>query len=80
MKNSKILKYESASKLGPQATLIIPEGDSAKTFALEGLGVLENGRSNFGIYPVGGKILNVRQASDNQIEKSKYSKKRMVAI
>ncbi|XP_029954147.1 DNA topoisomerase 2-alpha [Salarias fasciatus] len=46
-------------------TLILTEGDSAKTLAVSGLGVV--GRDRYGIFPLKGKILNVREASHKQI-------------
>jgi DNA topoisomerase-2 len=53
------------SKSG-QCTLILCEGDSAKTFALSGLGVV--GRDNYGIFPLKGKPLNVREATSLQLK------------
>ncbi|KAJ1898352.1 DNA topoisomerase 2, partial [Coemansia sp. IMI 209127] len=46
-------------------TLILTEGDSAKTLAVSGLGV--QGRDKFGIFSLRGKPLNVRDASATQI-------------
>jgi DNA topoisomerase-2 len=43
----------------------LTEGDSAKTFAIAGLSVI--GRDKYGVFPLKGKPLNVRDASDNQI-------------
>ena len=37
---------------------ILTEGDSAKALAVAGLGVV--GRDNFGVFPLRGKMLNVR--------------------
>ncbi len=49
--------------------LILTEGDSAKSFALSGL---ENiGRDKFGVFPLRGKLLNVREASAKQILENK---------
>jgi DNA gyrase/topoisomerase IV subunit B len=45
--------------------LILTEGDSAKTFALSGLNVI--GRDRFGVFPLKGKLLNVRDASPTKI-------------
>jgi DNA topoisomerase-2 len=39
-------------------------GDSAKTLAVAGLSVL--GRNDFGVYPLKGKLLNVREATHSQ--------------
>ncbi|TWW81453.1 DNA topoisomerase 2-alpha isoform X1 [Takifugu flavidus] len=46
-------------------TLILTEGDSAKTLAVSGLGVV--GRDRYGVFPLRGKMLNVREASLKQI-------------
>ncbi|VCX40920.1 unnamed protein product [Gulo gulo] len=48
-----------------ECTLILTEGDSAKTLAVSGLGVV--GRDKYGVFPLRGKILNVREASHKQI-------------
>lgn len=46
-------------------TLILTEGDSAKTFALSGLNVV--GRDKYGVFPLKGKLLNVREKSTSKI-------------
>uniref|UniRef100_A0A8C6LKN0 DNA topoisomerase 2 n=2 Tax=Nothobranchius furzeri TaxID=105023 RepID=A0A8C6LKN0_NOTFU len=46
-------------------TLILTEGDSAKTLAVSGLGVV--GRDRYGVFPLRGKMLNVREATHKQI-------------
>ncbi|KZT51053.1 type II DNA topoisomerase [Calocera cornea HHB12733] len=51
-----------------KCTLILTEGDSAKTLAEAGLAVV--GRDNFGIFPLRGKLLNVREANHDQIMKN----------
>ena len=51
-----------------QCTLILTEGDSAKALAVAGLGVV--GRDNFGVFPLRGKLLNVREAKHDQIMKN----------
>ena len=45
------------------------EGDSAKTLAVAGLGIV--GRDRYGVYPLRGKLLNVREASHKQIMDNK---------
>ncbi|KAJ2232196.1 DNA topoisomerase 2 [Coemansia sp. RSA 485] len=50
-------------------TLILTEGDSAKTLAVAGLGV--QGRDKFGIFALRGKPLNVRDAAASQISNNK---------
>lgn len=56
---------DAGSKLSNRCTLILTEGDSAKTLAVSGLGVV--GRDRFGVFPLRGKLLNVREASHKQI-------------
>ncbi|KIJ60083.1 hypothetical protein HYDPIDRAFT_177534 [Hydnomerulius pinastri MD-312] len=51
-----------------KCTLILTEGDSAKALAVAGLGVV--GRDNFGVFPLRGKLLNVREAKHDQIMKN----------
>ncbi len=46
-------------------TLILTEGDSAKSLAVAGLSVV--GRDFFGVFPLRGKMLNVRDASHKQL-------------
>ena len=46
-------------------TLILTEGDSAKSLAVAGLSVI--GRDLFGVFPLKGKLLNVRDASHQQL-------------
>lgn len=51
-----------------RCTLILTEGDSAKALAIAGLGVV--GRDNFGVFPLRGKLLNVREAKHDQVMKN----------
>ncbi|KAG0179042.1 DNA topoisomerase 2 [Apophysomyces sp. BC1034] len=65
-----IPKLEDANWAGlkpknKNCTLILTEGDSAKTLVLSGLSVV--GRDEFGVFPLRGKLLNVRDASNTQI-------------
>jgi DNA topoisomerase II len=66
---SSIPKLEDAHRAGtnesPTCTLILTEGDSAKALAIAGLEVI--GRERYGVFPLRGKLLNVRQASASQI-------------
>lgn len=56
---------EDALKAGTskstECTLILTEGLSARTFAISGLSVV--GRDRYGVFPLKGKLLNVRNAS-----------------
>ena len=60
-----IPKLEDAHRAGKSddevCTLILTEGDSAKSLAVAGLEVL--GRDHFGVYPLRGKLLNVRDVA-----------------
>ncbi|XP_058818092.1 DNA topoisomerase 2 [Topomyia yanbarensis] len=62
-------KLEDANDAGTKnslnCTLILTEGDSAKTLAVSGLGVV--GRDTYGVFPLRGKLLNVREATHKQI-------------
>ncbi|GAA5863655.1 hypothetical protein JCM3774_001204 [Rhodotorula dairenensis] len=60
-----LVKLEDANNAGTRnghkCTLILTEGDSAKALAVSGLAVV--GRDNYGVFPLRGKLLNVREAS-----------------
>eukprot|EP00811_Abedinium_folium_P035186 NODE_7_length_4662_cov_6.859757.p1 GENE.NODE_7_length_4662_cov_6.859757~~NODE_7_length_4662_cov_6.859757.p1 ORF type:complete len:1097 (-),score=373.23 NODE_7_length_4662_cov_6.859757:1266-4556(-) len=66
---SGVPKLEDANDAGgkhsEECTLILTEGDSAKSLAVAGLGVV--GRDKFGVFPLRGKILNVRDANFKQV-------------
>ena len=51
-----------------QCSLILTEGDSAKALAISGLSVI--GRDRYGVFPLRGKLLNVRDASAQMIMKN----------
>lgn len=48
-----------------ECTLILTEGDSAKTMAIAGLS--EVGRDKYGVFPLRGKVLNVKDANMKKI-------------
>lgn len=56
---------EAGGKNADKCTLILTEGDSAKTLAVSGLAVV--GRDRYGVFPLKGKPLNVRDATHTQI-------------
>ncbi|CAK5279846.1 unnamed protein product [Mycena citricolor] len=58
----------AGTKHAKDCTLILTEGDSAKSLAIAGLSVV--GRDNFGVFPLRGKLLNVREAAHAQIMKN----------
>jgi DNA topoisomerase-2 len=62
-----IPKLEDANWAGSnrsrECLLILTEGDSAKSLAMAGVGT--TGRNKFGVFPLKGKLLNVREASNS---------------
>lgn len=71
-KTSRLLgipKLEDANDAGTRKSencvLILTEGDSAKALAMAGIEVV--GRDNYGVFPLRGKLLNVRDADSKQI-------------
>lgn len=74
----KVAKHDAANNAGTskgrECTLIFVEGDSANTYASNGIGqgvFGKKGRDWFGIYALTGKILNCRNASVASIAKNK---------
>ena len=63
-------KLDDANKAGTKdsqlCTLILTEGDSAKTMAISGLSVV--GRDLYGVFPLRGKLLNVRDTAAAKIQ------------
>jgi DNA topoisomerase-2 len=57
----------AGTKKSNECTLILTEGDSAKATAISGISAIPNGRNYYGVYPLRGKLLNVREASTSQI-------------
>lgn len=70
--NLRIPKLDDANKAGTKeslkCTLMLTEGDSAKTLAVAGLSVV--GREYFGVFPLKGKPLNVRDIKLEKIVKN----------
>jgi DNA topoisomerase-2 len=64
-----IPKLEDANLAGGRksldCTLILTEGDSAKALAVAGLEIV--GRDNYGVFPLRGKLLNVREVSKQRL-------------
>ena len=67
-----IEKLDDANEAGKKnsefCTLILTEGDSAKSLAMSGLDVV--GRDRYGVFPLRGKLLNVREAPHAQLMKN----------
>jgi DNA topoisomerase-2 len=60
---------QAGTKDSAKCTLILTEGDSAKAMALSGLS--QEQRKTFGVYPLKGKVLNVKDTSDSKVEQTK---------
>jgi DNA topoisomerase II len=71
----KRLEYEKledahdAEKRTNDCTLFLTEGDSAATLAREGVSVL--GKQKYGIFPLRGKFINVRDKSSSSVSENK---------
>ena len=65
-------KLDDANKAGTneslKCTLILTEGDSAKALAISGLSVI--GREYFGVFPLRGKVLNVRDVALKKVSEN----------
>ena len=59
----------AGTRKSEQCTLILTEGNSAKSMAIAGLS--EIGRDKYGVFPLRGKVLNVRDANPKQINENK---------
>lgn len=68
-----IPKLEEASQAGrkeaEECMMFFTEGDSAKTLVMSGLSVI--GKKYYGVFPLRGKVINVRDASLKALEKNK---------
>nr|XP_027200401.1 DNA topoisomerase 2-like [Dermatophagoides pteronyssinus] len=60
---------DAGTSNGHHCTLILTEGDSAKTSCIAGLSVV--GRDRYGVFPLRGKVLNVRDATFKQLSENK---------
>ena len=64
-----IPKLDDANRAGTKdsskCTLILTEGDSARTMAISGLSVV--GREYYGVFPLKGKVMNVKDTSSAKI-------------
>merc|ERR1719487_2148922 len=54
----------AGTKQSAECSLILTEGDSAKSLAVAGLSVV--GRDKYGVFPLRGKLINVREANMKQ--------------
>jgi DNA topoisomerase-2 len=71
-----IAKLDDANFAGTSkskdCTLIVTEGDSAKSLAMSGLSIV--GRDYYGVFPLRGKLLNVRDAKVSMVIKNEEIK------
>ena len=58
----------AGTKFSEECTLCLTEGDSARTMAIAGLSVV--GRDRYGVFPLRGKILNVKDAAVAKISQN----------
>lgn len=73
-----ILKLDDAPEAGKtrskDCTLILTEGDSAKTAALAGVSSMADLKRYYGVFPLRGKLLNAREAGHQQLTKNEEIK------
>lgn len=60
--------HHAGTSKSDKCVLFLTEGLSAKTFAVSGFSVI--GKDNYGVFPLRGKLLNVREATQSQIMKN----------
>jgi DNA topoisomerase-2 len=63
--------YWAGGKYASKTTLILTEGDSAKAMAMSGRNVLPDGHKAIGVFPLRGKLLNVRDKSTSDYNNNK---------
>ncbi|KAF1744195.1 hypothetical protein MXB_3014, partial [Myxobolus squamalis] len=68
-----LAKLDDANDAGTnkslKCTLILTEGDSAKSLAVSGIAVV--GRDKYGVFPLRGKVLNIRETAMSNVLKNK---------
>ena len=62
----------AGTRQGKDCTLILTEGDSAKPFAVAG--AQKMGQDKWGVFPLKGKLLNVREATNVQLKNNEEIK------
>jgi len=60
---------DAGTKKSSECTLILTEGDSAKALAISGLSII--GRGKYGVFPLRGKVMNVKDATAAKIAENK---------
>ncbi|AKS26449.1 putative DNA topoisomerase type II [Diachasmimorpha longicaudata entomopoxvirus] len=68
-------------KTSANCTLILTEGDSAKALAISGIGALDiDERRRFGVFPLKGKLLNVRVCTKSKVANNEEIKHLMTIL
>ena len=60
---------DAGTRISKDCTLILTYGNSAKALAMAGVNII--GRDKYGVFPLRGKLLNVREAANKQILENK---------
>ena len=68
----------AGGKRSMECTLVLTEGDSAKTFAMSGLSII--GHDLYGVFPLRGKALNAREETEQRIMANSEWKNVMTAL
>lgn len=55
----------AGTRKSSECRLFLTEGDSAKSFAISGMDII--GKEKYGVFPLKGKLLNVREATQKQL-------------
>lgn len=64
--------HQAGSRHAKHCRLFLTEGDSAKTFVISGMQII--GRERYGVFPLRGKLLNVREATPKKIKENEEIK------
>ena len=62
--------HDAGTRRSMDCSLILTEGDSAKTFVISGISSML-GRKKYGVFPLRGKLLNVRDVSIQKLQQNK---------
>lgn len=57
----------AGTKKSAECSIIFTEGDSAKSMAISGISAIKDGNDTYGVFPLKGKLLNVREATHSQL-------------
>lgn len=70
--NKLVDAHWAGTRKAHMCTLILTEGDSAKSYAIAGTEII--GQDRYGVFPLRGKLLNVREANPAQLLKNEEIK------